>query len=68
MAAVTAILWLRCIILLRLTESFGPLITMIVRMTFVVLEFLLIYGIGIVVLAAIASLTLHENENFENLF
>jgi hypothetical protein len=32
MAAITAALWFRCIILLRLTESFGPLLTMIYRM------------------------------------
>lgn len=37
LAAVTAALWVRCLVLLRLTESFGPLIVMIWNMIKIVL-------------------------------
>ena len=41
---------------------------MIVRMSINVLEFLAIYGIVMMVFASVATLTLHDNPNFENLF
>ena len=68
MAAVTAVLWLRCIILLRLTETFGPLLIMIYRMAQLVASFLVIYVLGLLTVSSIATLTLHENKNFENLY
>lgn len=37
LAALTAALWVRCLILLRLTESFGPLIVMIWNMIKIVI-------------------------------
>jgi len=57
MAAITAALWFRCIILLRLTESFGPLLVMIHRMLMIVAKFLIIYLLGLLTLASIATLT-----------
>jgi len=68
MAAVTAVLWVRCIILLRLTESFGPLLVMIYRMAQLVGTFMIIYLLGLLTFASIATLTLHENPNFADLF
>ena len=67
MAGATALLWLRCAVLLRLTESFGPLTTMIVKMSYVVFEFFVLYIIGLIVFSCLATLTLHENPNFSNL-
>ena len=37
MAAITAVLWLRCVMILRLTQLFGPTIVMIFRMTNIIL-------------------------------
>jgi len=68
LAAITAVLWLRCIILLRLTETFGPLLIMIYRMAELVASFLVIYVLGLLTFSCIATLTLHENKNFENLY
>ena len=68
LAAVTALLWMRCIILLRLTETFGPMLVMIYRMMVIVLTFLFIYFLGILTLSCIATLTLNSNPNFMNLF
>lgn len=68
MAAMTATLWFRCIMLLRLTESFGPLLVMIHQMLLLIVQFLVIYFLGLITLASIATLTLGENPNFANLF
>ena len=68
MAAVTAVLWIRSIVLLRLTETFGPMLVMIYRMFLIVLVFLFIYFLGILTFSCIATLTLTTNPNFANLF
>ena len=68
MAAVTAAMWLRCCILLRLTETFGPLLSMIVKMFIIFIQFFIIYALGIVVFSSVATLTLSSNPNFANLF
>ena len=68
MAAVTAVLWIRSIVLLRLTETFGPMLVMIYRMFLIVLVFLFIYFLGILTFSCIAALTLTTNPNFSNLF
>jgi hypothetical protein len=68
MTAVTAVLWIRCIILLRLTETFGPLLIMIYRMAQLVASFLVVYLIGLLTFSSIAVMTLHEVKNFSNLY
>lgn len=68
MASFTAVLWFRVIIMLRLTEQFGPLTTMIANMVVIVLKFLIIYLVGIITFASVATLTLSENPNFIDLF
>jgi len=68
MAAFTAVLWLRCIILLRLWDNFGPILVMIYNMAKLVASFLIIYLLGLLTFACIATMTLHENPNFENLY
>ena len=68
MAAVTAILWIRCNMMLRLTETFGPLLVMIWKMAQLVVVFLFIYMLGLLTFACVATLTLTSNENFANLF
>lgn len=68
LAAVTAALWLRCIILLRLTESFGPLLVMIAKMAQIMVKFFFLYGVGILTLASVATLTLTADDDFKDLF
>lgn len=68
MAAVTAILWIRFNMMLRLTEAFGPLLVMIYRMAQLVTVFLFVYLLGLLTFACVATLTLTSNPNFANLF
>lgn len=68
MAAVTAILWLRFNLMLRVSETFGPLLVMIYRMAELVIVFLFVYLLGLLTFACVAALTLTENPNFANLF
>ena len=68
MAAVSAMFWFRCIILLRLSETFGPLLVMVGSMLQVMLVFLLIFFLGLLTFASVATLTLAESTNFRNLF
>ena len=68
MAVVTATLWIRCIFLLRLSESTGPMLVMIYEMLMLSAIFLFIYMLGIITFACIATLTLSSNPNFANLF
>ena len=68
MAAITAIFWLRVIVLLRLSETFGPLLVMIVAMFKIMLTFFVIYFLGLLTFASVATLTLSESTNFRDLF
>ena len=68
LAAVTAVLWFRANLMLRLTEQFGPLLVMIYRMSQLVVVFLFIYFLGLLTFACVATLTLSSNPNFVNLF
>lgn len=68
LAAVTAILWIRFNMMLRVTELFGPLLVMIYRMAQLVVIFLFIYLLGLLTFACVATLTLTDNPNFANLF
>ena len=68
MAALTAILWIRANMMLRLTETFGPLLVMIYRMIKLVIVFLFIYMLGLITFSCVATLTLTSNPNFSNLF
>ena len=68
LGAFTAAIWIRCIILLQLTESFGPLIVMIANMIVIVLKFLVLYLLGVLTFACVALLTLSELPAYEDLF
>jgi len=68
MAAINALLWIRCIIYLRLSEMFGPIIVMIYNMAKLVASFMLLYLMGLLTFACIAVLTLHEDSNFSDLY
>ena len=68
LAAMTAILWVRCILLLRLTEAFGPTVVMIGKMVLIILRFLVIYLLELLTYASVATLTLSESQNFRDLF
>lgn len=68
MAAITAVFWLRVIVLLRLSETFGPLLVMIVAMFKIMLTFFVIYFLGLLTFASVATLTLSESTNFRDLF
>ena len=68
MAALTALYWFRCIVLLRLSETFGPLLVMIVVMVKVMISFFVIFFLGLLTFSSIGTLTLAESVNFRNLF
>ena len=68
LAAITTVLWGRCVILLRLTELFGPTLTMIYSMVIIIVQFLVLFVLGLITLASVATLTLSENPNFKNLY
>lgn len=68
LAAATAVLWIRCILLLRLTELFGPTVVMIGKMLVIIGRFLVIYSLILFTFASVATLTLSESQNFRNLF
>ena len=67
-AVTTAMLWLRCIILLRLTESFGPMLVMIFRMCMIIGTFFFVYLLNLLVFSCVATLTLTDNPEFANLY
>ena len=68
LAAITALLWFRCIMLLRLSEVFGPLLEMIYAMVVIFMQFMLLYILELVVFASIAGLTLSDMSDFNNIF
>ena len=68
MAAVNALLWIRCIIFLRLSEMFGPIIVMIYNMAKLVASFMVIYLMGLLTFACVAVMTMHEDPNFSDLY
>ena len=68
LAAITALFWFRCIVLLRLSEYFGPIIEMIYAMLILFVQFMILYVLELVTFSCIAALTISENPNFANLF
>ena len=68
MASIAALFWLRCIVLLRLSETFGPLLVMIVAMVKVMVTFFVLYFLGLLTFASVGTLTLAESTNFRDLF
>ena len=68
LAAITALLWFRCILLLKLSEQFGPLLAMIYAMLLIFTRFIVLYVIELVTFSCISALTMSENPNFSNLF
>ena len=68
LASVTAVLWIRCLVILRLTYQFGPTIIMITKMLVIITQFLVVYGLLLITFASIGNMTLGENPNFRNLF
>ena len=68
LAAVTSLLWLRCLLLLKLSENFGPLIEMFYSMSIVLSRFIVIFVIELVIFSSIAAMSLSVNPNFANMF
>jgi len=68
LAAITALYWFRCLLLLKLSENFGPLIEMVYAMVLVFSQFIVLYLIELVTFSSVAAFALTENPNFANLF
>jgi len=68
LAAITALLWFRCIMLLRLSEVFGPLIEMIFAMMVIFMQFTLLFALELIVFSSVAALTLTNLPDFTNIF
>jgi hypothetical protein len=68
LAAITALFWFRCFMLLRLNEYFGPIIEMIYAMVILVNQFMVLYLLELLTFSCIAALTMNENPNFHDLF
>ena len=68
LAAITALFWFRCLLLLQLSETFGPLIQMIYAMFLVFGQFTVLYLIELLTFSCIAALSLTDNPAFSNLF
>ena len=68
MATITAFLWFRIIVLLKLTETFGPLVVMIYRMTLIILQFFVLLIVGLITFASIATMTLSEIDAFKDMY
>ena len=64
LAAITALFWFRCLLLLRLSQSFGPLLEIIYAMLVVFSQFIILFIIELVTFSSIASLTMSENHEF----
>ena len=67
LAAITALLWFRFIILLKLSEHFGPTIEMIFAMMELLTKFMVLLILQLVLFSCIAALTLSDNPNFANI-
>ena len=68
LAALVAIVWIRCVLILRLTLLFGPTVVMIQKMIKIITYFLFIQFILLITFASVANMTLSEASNFDNLF
>ena len=68
MATITAFLWFRVIIILKLTSTFGPLVVMIYRMTLIIVQFFLLLIVGLITFASIATMTLSEIDAFKDMY
>ena len=68
MATITAFLWFRVIVLLKLTETFGPLVVMIYRMTLIIIQFFVLLIVGLITFASIATMTLSEIDAFKDMY
>ena len=67
-AAITGLFWFRCIMLLRLSKYFGPIIEMIYALMLLFFQFIILYGLELIVFSSIAALSIAENPNFANIF
>lgn len=68
LAAITSLLWVRVVLLLSLTEFFGPTLVMIWRMAKVISKFLLLFLLMLVTYGAIATLTIGYLDEFKDLY
>ena len=68
LAVITSLFWLRCLLLLKLSETFGPLLEMIFAMFLVFSQFIVLYILELLTLSCIAALVIQENPNFSNIF
>jgi hypothetical protein len=67
LAAITALFWSRCFLLLKLSENFGPLIEMIYSMFLVFVSFIVLFLLELITFSCIAALSLTENPSFSNI-
>ena len=68
LAAITALFWFRCIMLLRLSETFGPLIEMIYAMVVLFVQFMTLFMLELITFSCIAALTITDHPKFSNLW
>lgn len=67
LAGIISLFWFRCLLLLKLTEQFGPLLEMIYAMLVVFMQFTTIYILELMIFSCVAMLSMSENPNFEDL-
>ena len=63
-----AFLWFRAILTLQLTETFGPILRILIVMFGDVLKFLFLWGIILFMLASVAALLFGELDQFKSFF
>ena len=66
LAAISALIWGRFILMLQLTKTFGPILRIIIVMIGDVLKFLFIWTVVLICLASIASLLFGELPEFDS--
>lgn len=67
LAATVMFFWIRLLVMLKLTETFGPLLEIVIKMIFDMLIFFGIFTIQIVTFASVGILLFGEVDNFNNL-
>ena len=68
LAFMVAFLWFRAILTLQLTETFGPILRILIVMFGDVLKFLFLWGIILFMMASVAALLFGELDPFKSFF
>ena len=68
LAATVMFFWFRLLIMLRLTETFGPLIEIILKMIQVMITFFGLFLIDLLMFASIGILLFPEMPDYDNIF